>query len=223
MADVRTPPRVLATSDCERCRPGLVTQPANTVSSLAYVAAGAGVLVEARRRPATAHPGAAAVGWSLVAVGAGSVAYHGPGGGVGRWLHDASLLAMTGLVALSDVHAARGTAPSPGQVAAVGAPAGVAAHPRVSGAAQAATAAGGAGGRDPPEPARRHRRTVRPVRTGGAARSRPRCSPRGWRCTSPGGPVARCAGPIRCCRRTPAGTCCRPPRCGCAPARRGRT
>lgn len=145
MADVRTPPRVLATSDCERCRPGLVTQPANTVSSLAYVAAGAAVLVEARRLPATAHPGAAAVGWSLVAVGAGSVAYHGPGGGVGRWLHDASLLAMTGLVALSDVHAARGTSPSQGQVAAVAALAGVAAHPRASGAAQAATAASALG------------------------------------------------------------------------------
>jgi hypothetical protein len=122
-----------------------VTQPANTASGLAYVAAGAAVLVEARRRPATAHPGAAAVGWSLVAVGAGSIAYHGPGGGVGRWLHDASLLAMTGLVALSDVHAARGTTPSPGQLTAVGALAGVAAHPRVSGAAQAATAAGALG------------------------------------------------------------------------------
>ena len=223
MTDVRTPPRVLATSDCERCRPGIVTQPANTVSSLAYVAAGAGVLVEARRRPATAHPGAAAVGWSLVAVGAGSVAYHGPGGGVGRWLHDASLLAMTGLVALSDVHAARGTAPSPGQVAAVGA-AGGRGRPPVGQRGGAGGDGGGARwgprstGTCPAAPP-----TVRPVRPGGAARSRPRRSPRGWRCTSPGGPVARCAGPIRCCRRTPAGTCCRPPRCGCAPARRGRS
>jgi hypothetical protein len=142
MGEPEPRPRVLATSDCERCRPGLVSQPANTVSSLAYVAAGAAALGAARRRPAHARPGTVAVGWSLVAVGAGSVAYHGPGGAAGRWLHDASLLAMTGLVALSDVHEARNTAPSPGALAAVGAVAGLAAHPRTSGAAQAVTAAG---------------------------------------------------------------------------------
>ncbi|HEU0170804.1 MAG TPA: hypothetical protein VFR26_05125, partial [Acidimicrobiales bacterium] len=34
----------VAASDCERCRPKLVTQPANTASSLTYVAAGAAAL-----------------------------------------------------------------------------------------------------------------------------------------------------------------------------------
>jgi hypothetical protein len=136
-------PAVVAASDCERCRPGLVTQPANTASSLAYVAAGAAALADARRHPARDRPGARAVGWSLVAAGLGSVAYHGPGGVVGRWAHDASLLAMTGLIALADVHHGRGTQPAAAEIVAVTAVASAAAHPRTSAVAQA-VAAGGA-------------------------------------------------------------------------------
>lgn len=136
-------PSVVAASDCERCRPGLVTQPVNTLSSLAYVVAGGATLAAAAPRPhSTMPPGARAVGWSLVAVGLGSIAYHGPGGTVGRWLHDASLLAMTGLIALSDVHHERGTTPAGVEVAATAAVAAVAAHPRTSGTAQALTAVG---------------------------------------------------------------------------------
>jgi hypothetical protein len=119
-----------------------VTQPANTASSLAYVAAGAVALAEARLHPADLRPGTRAVGWSLVAVGLGSVAYHGPGGVLGRWAHDASLLAMTGLIALSDLHHGRGTPPAAAEIAAVTAVAGAAAHPRTSAAAQAVAAAG---------------------------------------------------------------------------------
>jgi hypothetical protein len=137
--------RPLATSDCERCRPGLVSQPMNTASSLAYAVAGAGLLAVARRRPMRRRPATTTLGWSLVAVGAGSIAYHGPGGVVGRWAHDASLLAMTGLIALADVHEELGTAPAPAEVAAVSAVAAVAAHPCTSGAAQVATAAGALG------------------------------------------------------------------------------
>lgn len=135
-------PAVVAASDCERCRPGLVTQPVNTVSSLAYVVAGAASLAEARRRPTGTAPGTRAVGWALVAVGLGSVAYHGPGGVVGRWAHDASLLAMTGLVVLTDIHHDRGTEPTAAEVAATGIAATVAAHPRTSETAQLLTAAG---------------------------------------------------------------------------------
>lgn len=135
-------PTVVAASDCERCRPGLVTQPSNSTSSLAYVAAGAAALAEARRHPARDRPGTRAVGWSLVAVGLGSVAYHGPGGVVGRWAHDASLLAMTGLIALADVHHGRGTRPAAAEIVTVTAVAGAAAHPRTSAAAQAVAASG---------------------------------------------------------------------------------
>lgn len=120
--------RVLADSDCERCRHGLITQPANTVSSLAYVVAGADLL----RRPEPDRPFA----WAVIAVGLGSVAYHGPGGGVGKWAHDASLIAMLALLGLSDVTVAEGRAMPPGSVAAVTVGASVAAHPRTTDAAQ---------------------------------------------------------------------------------------
>lgn len=120
--------RVLADSDCERCRHGLITQPANTVSSLAYVVAGADLL----RRPEPDRPFA----WAVIAVGVGSVAYHGPGSAAGRWAHDASLIAMLALMGLSDVTVAEGRAMPPGSVAAVTVGAAVAAHPRTTDAAQ---------------------------------------------------------------------------------------
>ncbi|MFL6205638.1 MAG: hypothetical protein ACJ739_09840 [Acidimicrobiales bacterium] len=80
-----------AESDCEAIRPGLVGQPANTVSSLALVLAAAPIARAARRRREPA--------WTAVAVasafeGIGSVAYHGPGGRRAKVLHDAGLVAL---------------------------------------------------------------------------------------------------------------------------------
>ena len=63
--------------------------------------AGAAVLAEARRRPEAARPGTGPLAWGLVGVGIGSVAYHGPGGVAGRWVHDASLIALSGFLTLS--------------------------------------------------------------------------------------------------------------------------
>ena len=51
---------MLAESDCEHCRPGAISQPANTVSSLAYVAAGADLLKRLSDLPAFATRWAAA-------------------------------------------------------------------------------------------------------------------------------------------------------------------
>jgi hypothetical protein len=72
-------------------RPGLVGQPANTASSLAFVVAAVPITRAARRlrRPA----------WTAVAVataveGLGSVAYHGPGGRWAKRLHDGGLIAL---------------------------------------------------------------------------------------------------------------------------------
>lgn len=121
-------PRVVAASDCEHCRDGLVTQPANTVSSLAYVAAGADLL----RRPDPDR----AFAWAVIAVGVGSVAYHGPGGVLGKWAHDSSLIAMFGLLTLTDVTKADGRPMPDAAVAGVVAAAAVAAHPRTTDYAQ---------------------------------------------------------------------------------------
>lgn len=127
----------IAASDCERCRPGLVAQPANTVSSLAYVVAGALVVRAEARRPG-GRRSETALGWATIAAGLGSVAYHGPGTALGRYVHDAGLLAMLGFVAVADAEVARG-ATSPTAVL-VGVPvlAAVAAHPAISPAAQVA-------------------------------------------------------------------------------------
>ncbi|MFP5256247.1 MAG: hypothetical protein ACLGI8_10415 [Acidimicrobiia bacterium] len=106
------PPHV-ACGDCERIRPGPLGQPANTVTSLAFVAAAIPVWRWSRR------PGRRA--WAALAAasafeGVGSVAYHGPGGRVSKWVHDAGLVALltaAGGVAANDPDVLRRPRPAP--------------------------------------------------------------------------------------------------------------
>jgi hypothetical protein len=88
----------VAASDCERIRPGLVGQPANTVSSLAFVAAAVPIARRARVARSAAWAGVAA---SAAVEGLGSVAYHGPGGPVAKAVHDAGLVALVGTLAVA--------------------------------------------------------------------------------------------------------------------------
>ncbi|WP_370326484.1 hypothetical protein [Euzebya sp.] len=81
----------VACGDCERIRPGSFAQPANTVSSLALAAVAPAIWRGARR--AGDRP------WQVVAAttfaaGVGSVAYHGPGGRVGKAVHDGAVAAL---------------------------------------------------------------------------------------------------------------------------------
>ncbi len=76
-------PLVAAThSDCERPRAGALAQPANALSALAFVAVGLGVLGGVGRsrgatpRPAMGSTMGALYGGALLAVGAGSFAFH---------------------------------------------------------------------------------------------------------------------------------------------------
>lgn len=131
----RSPVTHVAASDCERCRPGLVAQPANTASSLAYVLTGALAVRSARRDPG-GRASEAALGWASVAAGIGSVAYHGPGTVAGRYVHDASLLALLGLLVLADGELATGAPAPPVLLAGVPVLAAAAAHPSSSAAAQ---------------------------------------------------------------------------------------
>lgn len=80
-------PSHVAAGDCERVRGRWIGQPANTLSSLAYVGVGVALV---RRDPRAVRAGA-----TLALLGVGSVAYHGPGGPTGRWLHDTSLSALS--------------------------------------------------------------------------------------------------------------------------------
>ena len=86
-----TASRHVAESDCEEIRPGLIGQPANTVSSLAFVAAAVPIASAARRRR---QPAWAAVAAATAVEGLGSVAYHGPGGRAAKRLHDGGLVAL---------------------------------------------------------------------------------------------------------------------------------
>lgn len=133
----------VAASDCERCRSGPVAQPVNTASSLAYVAAGLVVLrgeaaATGHRRGPTPR---SALGWAAVAAGLGSVAYHGPGTALGRYVHDASLLALLATMAVDDLESVAGREAAPAVLAAVPPLAALAAHPRTSAVAQASVGA----------------------------------------------------------------------------------
>jgi len=91
-------------ADCEAVADGFPLQPVNTVTSLAYVAAAGWVLARWYRRDhgrpiSAAGVTGVTVAVALAATGLGSVAYHGWGNEVSRWLHDAGfLLAMLTLV-----------------------------------------------------------------------------------------------------------------------------
>ena len=95
----------LGAGDCERLHDGLIAQPVNTASALAYVAVGAWLVGRGLRSgedPAWAHPagrGPVAFGLAVAAAGIGSVDFHGPGSPAARLLHDGGLYAVAGLVA----------------------------------------------------------------------------------------------------------------------------
>jgi hypothetical protein len=88
----------MPTGDCERLVDGLLSQPANAVSSLAFVLVGILVPIVVRRRSG----GRTALGWSfglaVIMLGVGSAAFHGPGGALADWVHDASITALLLLV-----------------------------------------------------------------------------------------------------------------------------
>ena len=83
----------LGGADCERLRSGWLAQPANAVSSLTYVAVGAGLLWRSRTS-GLRRRGLAAAGVAMVAVGLGSFAYHGPQPGWAHLAHNASIMGL---------------------------------------------------------------------------------------------------------------------------------
>jgi hypothetical protein len=87
-------PAHVARSDCERIRHGLIAQPVNTVSSLAYVVAGGVIARRARRDGGPLETRRLLLAGAAVVAGLGSVLYHGPGGRWGKRAHDAGLAAL---------------------------------------------------------------------------------------------------------------------------------
>ena len=90
----------LGAGDCERLHDGLVAQPVNTASALAYLLAAAWLARSARRHR---DPAALALGCAAAWAGVGSGDFHGPGSPAARWLHDAGLAAAVSFVAVHDL------------------------------------------------------------------------------------------------------------------------
>lgn len=88
----------IAHGDCERIRPGWLGQPANAISSLAFVAAAVPIAQAARRRRSGAWLAVAA---AAAVEGLGSVGYHGPGGRWAKAVHDAGLVAVVGTMGVA--------------------------------------------------------------------------------------------------------------------------
>lgn len=88
----------LGAADCERIRSGHIGQPANALSAAWLTVSGGWIWWRHRH-----HAHGALVGAVVAATGVGSVAYHGPGGRLSGWAHDATIAAMLGVIGLEDV------------------------------------------------------------------------------------------------------------------------
>jgi hypothetical protein len=97
-----TPLLGLAGSDCERLGSGVFAQPANTLSSAAYLLAGAWIVWRGLR--ATGHRAELQVFGLVVASNAvGGLLFHGVQTVGARWAHDACLLAVMAFIVVFDI------------------------------------------------------------------------------------------------------------------------
>ena len=110
----------VAESDCEHIGQGLLAQPANTLSSLAYVLAGVLLLWRALAGRSGARIAPAVYAVTVIGVGIGSAAFHGPMPPWGRFAHDLSIAAVLAFVIGYDVALARGASANAGLAVFVG-------------------------------------------------------------------------------------------------------
>lgn len=90
-------PETLGDGDCEALRAGLIGQPTNTVTSLAYVGVGAWLASRISGLPASSRRGALAYAALAALTGVGSVAYHGPQFTGAQLLHDLPIVGVFGI------------------------------------------------------------------------------------------------------------------------------
>src|SRR5262245_32160648 len=82
----------LGGSDCEQAVAGLLTQPINALSSLAFIPAGVLTIVAAMRVTGWLRLLIGVYAGALIAVGVGSFAYHGPQPAWAGRAHDGSII-----------------------------------------------------------------------------------------------------------------------------------
>ena len=92
--------RVAAARDCEAFGVGWLGQPANTISSLAFVLLASWLLARAKR---TGDGRLVVFAVTSLAIGLGSVAFHGPHPSWGQWAHDVSIVSALVLAVAFDV------------------------------------------------------------------------------------------------------------------------
>jgi predicted membrane channel-forming protein YqfA (hemolysin III family) len=89
-------------SDCERIGTGVLAQPVNAISSLAFALFGLIVLFSIRAQDETERINRLIFGVLMISTGIGSVLFHGPQGPSSHFLHDATiLLTMTAIVTMN--------------------------------------------------------------------------------------------------------------------------
>jgi hypothetical protein len=98
--------------DCERIVSGFLGQPANTVSSLAFLAAGAWILILAFRREDTSRVALVALALAVAANAVGSFALHGPNPSWAQWAHDLAIMAVLLFIAVHAFGRIRGWRPT---------------------------------------------------------------------------------------------------------------
>jgi len=97
----------MGAADCERIGQGLLAQPVNALSSLAFVVAGAWIVY----RALDARDGRTRMilfGLGVAAVGVGSVLYHGPQPAVAQSLHDGTIVIVVAMVGVLELVRAAG-------------------------------------------------------------------------------------------------------------------
>lgn len=87
-------PAAVATGDCELIRTGLLAQPANTLSSLALVAAGLWLMGRAARAADPGRRWVGLVGAATTTAGVGSALLHGSMWSGARLVHDLGLVSV---------------------------------------------------------------------------------------------------------------------------------
>jgi hypothetical protein len=92
----------LASSDCERIGSGLLAQPTNTLSGLAFLVAGAVILLRARRSP-TRRTELAVFGVVVAMNAVGAFLFHGLQTVGAAWVHDVAILSVLLFIVVFDV------------------------------------------------------------------------------------------------------------------------
>ncbi len=90
-------------TDCEAITGGLLAQPVNALSSVAYVLAGLMLVIRSARSRGANSVTQIFFGWALFGVGAGSFAFHGPMPPGARLVHDLTIATVFVVILTSGV------------------------------------------------------------------------------------------------------------------------